>query len=66
MTTYYVPEVGDVVWPSFGPQACYEQADHRPALVISPAAYNRKAGLMVCCLMSTLVKGHPFEVLGFN
>ena len=59
----YVPESGDVVWLEFDPQAGHEQAGHRPALVISPASYNGKTGLMVCCPMSTKVKGHPFEVV---
>ncbi|MFO1193607.1 MAG: endoribonuclease MazF [Rhodoferax sp.] len=58
----YVPEAGDVVWLEFDPQAGHEQAGHRPALVVSPAAYNGKSGLMVCCPMSTRIKGHPFEV----
>jgi mRNA interferase MazF len=58
----YVPESGDVVWLEFDPQAGHEQAGHRPALVISPASYNAKTGLMVCCPMSTKIKGHPFEV----
>ena len=44
----YVPEAGDVVWLECDPQAGHEQAGHRPALVISPASYNRKSGLMVC------------------
>ena len=59
----YVPAAGDVVWLEFDPQAGHEQAGHRPALVISPASYNAKTGLMVCCPMTTKVKGHPFEVL---
>ena len=59
----YVPESGDVVWLEFDPQAGHEQAGHRPALVISPASYNGKTGMMVCCPMSTKVKGHPFEVV---
>ncbi|MEY4266460.1 MAG: endoribonuclease MazF, partial [Pseudomonadota bacterium] len=53
----------DVVGLEFDPQAGHEQAGHRPALVISPARYNVKTGLMVCCPMTTKVKGHPFEVL---
>ncbi len=59
----YVPDVGEVVWLEFDPQAGHEQAGHRPALVISPASYNGKTGLMVCCPMTTKVKGHPFEVV---
>jgi len=59
----YVPDVQDVVWLEFDPQAGHEQAGHRPALVISPASYNGKTGLMVCCPLTTKIKGHPFEVL---
>ena len=63
MVTRYVPDSGDVVWLEFDPQAGHEQAGHRPALVISPASYNSKTGLMVCCPLSTKIKGYPFEVL---
>lgn len=58
----YVPDTGDVVWLEFDPQAGHEQAGHRPALVMSPALYNGKTGLMLCCPLSTKVKGYPFEV----
>jgi len=30
---------------------------------MSPASYNGKTGLMLCCPMSTRIKGHPFEVV---
>ena len=63
MATAYVPDAGEVVWLEFDPQAGHEHACHRPALVISPASYNGKAGLMVCCPLSTRIKGHPFEVV---
>jgi len=59
----YVPDAGDVVWLEFEPQAGHEQAGHRPALVMSPSIYNGKTGLMICCPMSTKIKGYPFEVL---
>lgn len=59
----YVPDAGDVVWLEFDPQAGHEQAGHRPALVMSPSIYNRKTGLMICCPLSTKIKGYPFEVL---
>ena len=62
-TRSYVPDAGDLVWLEFDPQAGHEQAGHRPALVVSPASYNAKTGLMVCCPMSTKIKGHPFEVV---
>jgi mRNA interferase MazF len=57
-----VPDAGDVVWLEFDPQAGHEQAGHRPAVVLSPAHYNGKTGLMVCCPLTTRIKGYPFEV----
>jgi mRNA interferase MazF len=56
----YVPAAGDIVWIDFNPQAGHEH--HRPAVVLSPAAYNSKAGLIVCCPTTTRIKGYPFEV----
>ena len=58
----YVPEAGDIVWMQFDPQAGREQAGHRPAVVLSPKSYNRRTGLMLCCPMTTQIKGYPFEV----
>src|SRR5260363_370263 len=62
MARRYVPEAGDRVWLQFDPQAGHEQAGHRPALVLSPAAYNGKISLMLCCPLTTQIKGYPFEV----
>jgi mRNA interferase MazF len=62
MATRYTPETGDIVWLHFDPQAGHEQAGHRPALVLSPATYNKLSGLMLCCPMTTQIKGYPFEV----
>lgn len=59
----YIPDRGDVVWIDLDPQAGHEQAGHRPALVLSPAAYNGKVGLMLCCPITTQIKGYPFEVV---
>jgi mRNA interferase MazF len=59
----YVPERGDIVWSAFHPQAGHEQAGTRPALVISPAAYNRRVGLALFCPLTSQVKGYPFEVV---
>ena len=59
----YVPDAGDIVWISFSPQAGHEQAGHRPAVVLSPALYNAKTSLMVCCPMTTQIKNYPFEVV---
>lgn len=63
MARPYVPEAGDIVWLEFSLQAGHEQAGHRPALVLSPATYNGRTGMMVCCPMTTQIKGYPFEVV---
>jgi mRNA interferase MazF len=58
----FVPDAGDVVWLEFDPRAGHEQAGHCPAVVLSPAGYNDKTGLLVCCPLTTRIKGYPFEV----
>ncbi len=58
----YIPKRGDVVWISFNPQAGHEQAGRRPAIVLSPKAYNQKVGLAILCPITNQVKGYPFEV----
>lgn len=63
MARRYVPDAGDIVWLNFTPQGGHEQAGHRPALVLSPAAYNDKTSLMICCPMTTQIKNYPFEVV---
>lgn len=63
MAPNYVPDKGDIVWITFDPRAGHEQGGHRPALVLSPASYNGKTGLMVCCAMTSKAKGFPFEVV---
>ena len=59
----YVPARGDIVWLSFTPQAGHEPAGHRPALVLSPEAYNQKTSLALFCPITSRAKGYPFEVL---
>ena len=57
------PGRGDLIWGDFTPQAGHEQAGRRPALVLSPAAYNRKTGLAIACPVTSHAKGYPFEVV---
>jgi mRNA interferase MazF len=59
----YIPERGDVVWITLNPQAGHEQAGRRPAVILSPGAYNEKVGLALLCPITRQVKGYPFEVL---
>ena len=58
----YVPERGDLVWITLNPQAGHEQAGRRPAVVLSPVAYNGKVGLAILCPITSRAKGYPFEV----
>jgi len=58
----YVPQRGDLVWLTFDPQAGHEQAGRRPAVVLTPQAYNEKVGLAVFCPITSRRKGYPFEV----
>ena len=58
----FVPDRGDVVWLTLQPQAGREQAGRRPVLVLSPASYNGKTGLMLLCPITNQAKGYPFEV----
>ena len=62
MAAARAPERGDIVWLHFKPQAGREQTGRRPALVLSPLKYNRKVGLVLCCPITSRVKGYPFEV----
>ncbi len=59
----YTPERGDIVWVQFDPQAGHEQSGHRPALVLSPATYNAMRGMMICCPMTSRIRGYAFEVV---
>ena len=58
----YVPDAGDLIWLDFDPQAGREQAGRRPAIALSPAAYNDKSGLAIVCPVTKRAKGYPFEV----
>jgi mRNA interferase MazF len=59
----YSPQRGDVVWLTCDPQAGHEQAGRRPAVVVSPSAYNARVGLAILCPITSQIKGYPFEVI---
>jgi mRNA interferase MazF len=62
MVALYVPDCGDVIWLNFDPQAGHEQAGRRPAVVLSPEAYNVRTGLCVVVPITNQGKGYPFEL----
>ena len=59
----YLPDRGDAVWIMLNPQAGHEQVGRRPAVVLSPAAYNGRVGLAILCPITNQIKGYPFEVV---
>ena len=48
---------------SFSPQVGREQAGYRPALVISPQAYNQISHFVLACPITNTIKGWSFEVV---
>ncbi len=59
---FYVPERGDIIWISLSPSEAQGRSERRPAVVLSPQAYNARVGLAVVCPVSARIKGYPFEV----
>jgi mRNA interferase MazF len=62
MHSGYCPDAGDIIDINFDPQEGREQRGRRPALVLTPRTYNRRAGLCVLCPITSRQKGYPFEV----
>ncbi len=62
MVGEYIPDRRDVVWLDFEPTRGKEIGKYRPALVLSSAEYNRKTGLLICCPISTSIRGGATEV----
>ena len=58
----YQPDRGHFIWLDCDPQAGTEQAGRRPALVLSPLAFNVATGLILACPITNQAKGGPFEV----
>lgn len=57
-----MPDRGDVLWLTLDPRTGHEQSGRRPALVLSPSAYNAASGLAVMCPVTSRAKGYPYEV----
>jgi mRNA interferase MazF len=57
-----VPDAGQFVWIDFDPTKGHEQGGKRPALVLSPRAYNERTRLCIACPITSRAKGYPFEV----
>lgn len=62
MGEQYIPERNDIIWLDFEPTKGKEIGKYRPALVLSSKAYNQQTGLLICCPVSTSIRGGATEV----
>jgi len=60
------PERGDLVWIDFDPRPGHEQSGRRPALVLTPCAYNRASRLAIFCPVRPRAKGYEPVVAVFH
>lgn len=58
----YVPDRNHIIWLDFEPTRGREIGKYRPALVLSGQAYNQATGLLICCPISTSIRGAATEV----
>jgi len=62
MVERWVPRPSEIVRIDFNPTRGHEQANLRPAVVLSHQGFNDRTGLAVCIPVTTKRKGFPFEV----
>ena len=58
----YCPDVGDIIWLDFLQAIANEQAGRRPALVLSPRAFNELTGRCVACPITRRDRDWNFHV----
>ncbi len=58
----HVPDRGQIIAINFDPTVGNEIGKRRPALVMSPKAYNRATGFVLVCPITTQPRGNPLEV----
>jgi mRNA interferase MazF len=58
----YIPSRSDIVWLDFEPTKGKEIGKYRPALVLSSEIYNQQTELLICCPISTSIRGSSTEV----
>ncbi|WP_445778088.1 type II toxin-antitoxin system PemK/MazF family toxin [Shewanella sp.] len=58
----YIPKRNEIIWLDFEPVKGKEIGKYRPALVLSSKEYNQQTGLLICCPISTSIRGQATEV----
>jgi mRNA interferase MazF len=66
MIKAYIPSRNDIVWLDFEPTKGKEIGKYRPALVLSSQHYNQQTGFIICCPISTSIRGNETEVTVSN
>lgn len=62
ISKYYIPERCHIIFLDFEPKKGKEIGKYRPALVLSSKEYSKQTGLVICCPISTSMRGHVSEV----
>jgi mRNA interferase MazF len=63
--TLWVPDVGEIIWINFTPQAGKEMAGQHPFLVLSTREFNAKTKTVMGLAMTSQHHGDP-KAKGFN
>ena len=58
----HCPDTGDIVWLDFLQSVANEQAGRRPALVLSPLAFNKLTGRCIACPITRRDRDWSFHV----
>jgi mRNA interferase MazF len=66
MAKQYTPARNEIIWLDFQPTKGKEICKYRPALVLSSQVYNKQSGLLICCPISTSIRGTATEVAVSN
>ncbi|OGT51025.1 MAG: MazF family transcriptional regulator [Gammaproteobacteria bacterium RIFCSPHIGHO2_12_FULL_41_15] len=62
MARRYIPERNHIVWIDLEPKKGREVGKYRPSIILSSKEYNKKTGIIICCPISTSIRGHMTEV----
>ncbi|HMR34610.1 MAG TPA: type II toxin-antitoxin system PemK/MazF family toxin [Geminicoccaceae bacterium] len=58
-----MPDAGDLIWTDFDPRTGREQGGRRPALVVSPRAFQEITALLIVCPITSRVRPFPSSVV---
>lgn len=62
MSGHYIPARGGIIWLDFESTKGKEIGKYRPAFVLSSKPYQQQTGLLICCPISTSIRGALTEV----